>query len=125
MNTDGSSSAEARPEVLAVEVQERQDGASLSLRGDLDLSSSPQFEQELARVLATPRQRLTIDLQGLSFVDSCGLRAILTAQRECERASCALTLIAGEQSQRLFDLTGVSETLPLSHPPGAQGKAPV
>jgi anti-sigma B factor antagonist len=125
VSADGSSSAEVRPDVLAVDVQERDDGASLHLSGDLDLSSSPRFEQELARVLATPRQRLTIDLQGLSFVDSCGLRAILTAQRECERASCALTLIAGEQAQRLFDLTGVSETLPLSHPPGAQGKAPV
>jgi anti-anti-sigma regulatory factor len=58
-------------------------------------------------------------------VDSCGLRSILTAQRECERAGCALTLIAGEQAQRLFDLTGVSESLPLSHPPGAQGTARV
>jgi anti-sigma B factor antagonist len=125
VTADGSSSPDGRTDVLTVDVREGEDGASLHLNGDLDLSSSPQFEQELARVLATQRPRLTIDLQGLSFVDSCGLRAILTAQRECEQAGCALTLIAGEQSQRLFDLTGVSESLPLASPPGAQGRAPV
>jgi anti-anti-sigma factor len=117
----GSSSAAERPDVLTVDVQDGQDGASVQLSGDLDLSSAPQFEQELTALLETPRQRLTIDLQGLAFVDSCGLRAILTAQRECEQAGCALTLIAGEQARRLFDLTGVSESLPLRDPPGAQG----
>jgi anti-sigma B factor antagonist len=122
----GSNAAAESPDVLTVDVHEGPDGgASVQLSGDLDLGSSPQFEQELGRLLATPRARMTIDLQGLAFVDSCGLRAILTAQRECEQAGCALTLIAGEQAQRLFDLTGVSESLPLVHPPGAQGRAPV
>jgi anti-sigma B factor antagonist len=121
----GSHSAAERPEVLTVDVRDGGDGASLRLSGDLDLGTSPQFEADLARVLATPRQTLTIDLQGLAFVDSCGLRAILTAQRQCQQASCELTLIAGEQAQRLFDLTGVSDSLPLSDPPGAHGKAPV
>lgn len=125
MSGGGSSSAAERPNVLAVDVHDGADGASLQLSGDLDLSSSPQFEQALASVLSTPRQRLTIDLQRLSFVDSCGLRAILAAQRECEQAGCELALIAGEQAKRLFDLTGVSESLPLSDPPGAQGRAPV
>jgi anti-anti-sigma factor len=121
----GSSSAAERPDVLTVDVRVGDDGARVQLSGDLDLSSSPHFEQALARVLATPPPRVTIDLRELAFVDSCGLRAILTAQRECEQASCALTLIAGEQAQRLFDLTGVSDSLPLSDPPGAQGRAPV
>jgi anti-sigma B factor antagonist len=116
----GPSSAAERPDVLTVDIDAGADDARVHLVGDLDLSSSPQFQQELARLLETPRRRLTIDLQGLAFVDSCGLRAILTAQRECEQAGCALTLIAGEQAQRLFDLTGVSASLPLSDPPGAQ-----
>lgn len=125
MNGVGSNSGAERPDVLTVDVRESEDGTRVQLSGDLDLSSSPQFERELARVLATPPARVTIDLQGLAFVDSCGLRAILMAQRDCEQAACALTLIAGEQAQRLFDLTGVSESLPLSDPPGAQGRAPV
>jgi anti-anti-sigma factor len=120
-----SSSAAQRPDVLSVVVQEAGESASLRLSGDLDLSSAPQFERALAQVLATPRRQLTIDLQELSFVDSSGLRAILAAQRECEGASCALTLIAGEQARRLFDLTGVSESLPLAAAPRADGTARV
>jgi anti-sigma B factor antagonist len=124
MSSTGSSSAAERPSALTVDAQDGRDHASLRLTGDLDLSSAPQFEQALERALATPPKRLTIDLQGLSFVDSCGLRSILTAQRACEQAACALTLIAGEQAKRLFDLTGVSESLPLEDPPGAPGAAP-
>jgi anti-sigma B factor antagonist len=120
--TGGTPGAE-RPDVLSVDVQRGQDASSVQLRGDLDLSSVPQFEQALLRVLETAPARLTLDLQGLSFLDSCGLRAILTTQRDCEQAGCALTLIAGEQAKRLFDLTGVSETLPLADPSATKRQA--
>ena len=83
------------------------------------------FAEQLGKLRPQYREVIALrNLQGLSFVDSCGLRSILTAQRACEQAACALTLIAGEQAKRLFDLTGVSESLPLEDPPGAPGAAP-
>ena len=113
-----------RPSALNIDLQRDPAGANLVLAGDLDLSSAGQLEDALSSLLATAPQRLTIDLRPLVFLDSCGLRAILTAHRDCEQAGCALTLIAGEQASRLFELTGVSESLPLAHAPESRSTDP-
>jgi anti-sigma B factor antagonist len=90
------------------------DGVRIVLRGDLDLASADEFERSLSGAQRKHPAAIAIDLTGLDFLDSRGLRAILTAQRLCEDAGCKLTLTAGEQARRLFELTGLSERLPLA-----------
>jgi anti-anti-sigma factor len=116
----GNGPTAERPASLEVRTEEADGSLILRLSGDLDLSSTPEFERAVAWGLDTSPKRLVLDLTGLTFIDSCGLRAILTAQRAGERAQCALSVVPGEQARRLFDLTGVSESLPLTDPP-AQG----
>ena len=86
------------------------------LRGDLDLASADEFDRAMASAQEATPASITLDLTALDFLDSCGLRSILTAQRLCSERGCELTLIPGEQAQRLFDLTGLSDKLPLSRP---------
>src|SRR6267378_1014264 len=104
---------------LSIAAAETVDGVRLELSGELDLASAPQFERALARAMRAHPARLVLDLSDLSFLDSCGLRELLGAQRACEEAGCALTLIAGDPARRLFELTGVAARLPLAEHPGA------
>ena len=99
---------------IAIETEHSPQGVRLLLRGDLDLATAREFEHRLEEASRNTRGAITVDLTGLSFLDSRGLRAILGAQELCDERGCRLTVIAGEQAQRLFELTGLSERLPLA-----------
>jgi anti-anti-sigma factor len=56
---------------------------------------------------------ITLDLSGLTFMDCCGLRSILSVGKACETRTYGFTLIPGQsQVQRLFELTGLLDVLP-------------
>jgi anti-anti-sigma factor len=118
-----SGRAVEQPAALSIAAEETVDGVRLGLSGELDLASAARFERALGRSLRARPARMVLDLSQLSFLDSCGLRALLTAQRACEEADCALTLIAGDPARRLFELTGVAERLPLAEQPAGDARA--
>jgi anti-sigma B factor antagonist len=110
----GSARAAAQSTAFSVVADATNDGLRLSLCGDLDLSSVPEFERAVLRARRARPSTLVLDLRRLSFLDSCGLRAVLSVHRSCAPGGPALSVIAGEQARRMFDLTGVAESLPLS-----------
>ncbi|HEY2719409.1 MAG TPA: STAS domain-containing protein, partial [Solirubrobacteraceae bacterium] len=62
-----------------------QDGARLTLSGELDIATVPRLEAAVDATLTGDLRTLTIDLSGLSFVDSSGLRMfIVLDQRASE-----------------------------------------
>jgi anti-anti-sigma factor len=60
-----------------------------------------------------------LDLSRLTFMDSTGLRAVLRAQELCAEHGYDFLVIPGSgQVQRLLELTGTTDVLPLAdaHP---------
>jgi anti-anti-sigma factor len=49
----------------------------LVVSGRLDATSAPAFDAEMASVLATPRKHILLDMSGVSYVSSAGLRSVL------------------------------------------------
>ena len=83
--------------------------------GELDLANADQLEHELLRVEATDALTIILDLSGLTFMDSTGVRAVLRAHARSRADSNRLTLLRGPTSvQRLFAICGVSELLPFA-----------
>ena len=121
MSGTGGSAVE-QPAAFRIAAAKTVDGVRLGLSGELDLASAAEFERALGRALSARPAKMVLDLSDLSFLDSCGLRALLTAQRACEEADCALTLIAGDPARRLFELTGVAERLPLADQPAGDAR---
>ncbi len=88
---------------------------TVSIVGELDLANAEQLERELLRVEATDALTIIVDLSGLTFMDSTGLRAVLRAHARSRADSNRLALLRGPASvQRLFELCGVSELLPFA-----------
>lgn len=86
---------------------------TLVLRGELDLACAPMLDAAVERVCTEQTETLTLDLSGLTFMDSTGLRAILLAEDLCGRHDCKLVVIPGPaQVQRVFEVTGLLERLP-------------
>lgn len=101
------------PEELAftVDVEERSDGALITPRGELDMATQPQLRDVLEAGAA--RGGLTLDLSGLRFIDTSGLRLILETAEAAHREGFAFRVIPGSESvQRLFEVAGVTELIP-------------
>jgi anti-sigma B factor antagonist len=100
------------PGRLEVIVETAEDEVSLRLEGELDLASVGELERQLAVARDRAPSRVVIDLLGLVFIDSSGLRAIIQADANARADGIDLVLRpGGEAIQRVFELTGALEAL--------------
>jgi anti-sigma B factor antagonist len=86
------------------------DRAVLHARGEVDLYSAGDFATALEDA-ATSAPHLVVDLTGVRFMDSTGLRALLQAQRRSDDAGSRLELAVDPSGPvaRLLELAGVSD----------------
>jgi anti-anti-sigma factor len=85
----------------------------LVLTGEVDVYAAPDLENMVRRICAIGPTEIVIDLREVSFMDSSGLRAMMSAHKLCKRNGCELSIVPGaQQVQSLFDLTGLAELLP-------------
>jgi len=87
---------------------------SLILDGELDLANAAKVDQELRRVEATDADVILVDLGELSFIDSTGIRVLLTAAERSRRDCRLLIECANPLVLRVLQLAGVARLLPLS-----------
>ena len=89
------------------------DGAvRVSLQGELDLASTRQVEERFAAIDAESPARVVVDLSGLAFIDSSGLRALLLADALASEHGYELVLLPGQEPvQRVFEMTGALDVL--------------
>jgi anti-sigma B factor antagonist len=109
-----------------LQIAHDQDGAHerLALAGELDVLTAPSLDAAVERLLSGPVKSLILDLRSVTFIDSSGLRTVLTAWDSCREASCELLLIPGDGAcLRLFRITGVLGDLPLWEPESGDGFA--
>lgn len=99
---------------LAVKSAVEDQAVTVSLSGELDLASAHDLEQALTDAQATNAGRVVIDLAGLEFIDSTGLRVLLSAQRRADATGQALLLRNPQpQVRRLFEIAGILELVSL------------
>jgi anti-sigma B factor antagonist len=76
-------------------VTSRSDGscADIELHGELDLAAEPAVLAEFDQVVAGSPEIVVIDLRGLTFMDSTGIRLLLGVDRHCRAAGRGFTVI--------------------------------
>jgi anti-anti-sigma factor len=100
------------PGELVIRAEPAPDAAIvLTLEGELDLASAAKLEEELLSIEAGRPRRVVVDLAGLTFMDSTGMRTLALAQRRSLADNHELVFRRGpHQVQRVFELTGSMET---------------
>jgi anti-sigma B factor antagonist len=92
----------------------------ICLEGELDLSTAATFHDAVSALIEDGWTSIVVDLSGLSFMDSSGLRATFELDGEATRRGVTLRLTgASDQVQRLFAMTGLSRQLDMA--PGTNG----
>ncbi len=98
--------------ILDVETRPGDALVQVVLRGELDLSTVEKVEEELARVEGDEIKVLVLDLSGLSFLDSTGLRLMVTAHQRAEKEGRRLVIVKGPETvHRVFTITKLDEKL--------------
>jgi anti-sigma B factor antagonist len=86
----------------ALSIEPAGDG-TLVIKGELDIASAP----DLTAALPPPSSEVVLDLSGVTFIDSSGLRALLGAEKRATEAGGSLVLRdLAAPVQRLLELTG-------------------
>jgi anti-anti-sigma factor len=88
---------------------------TICVEGELDLATAERLECELRRVEATDVRSIILDLSGLTFIDSTGVRLLVSAHARSHADSDRLALLRGPAAvQRVFELTGILDRLPFA-----------
>ncbi|HWF33062.1 MAG TPA: STAS domain-containing protein [Solirubrobacteraceae bacterium] len=83
------------------------------LLGELDRASAPALEAEIERLCALGVDALTLDLNGLTEIDTIGVAVIVYRRGWCERRGCELELLADTPLVReAFARAGGGERVP-------------
>lgn len=89
-------------------------GILLALSGDLDLATASVVEDELRRAEQS-EDLVVLDLANLSFMDSTGLRTVISADQRLRERGAALEIRhVPRQVERLFELVGVKDHLAIA-----------
>lgn len=97
---------------LNIETVEGESRLTLVLNGELDLSTAPLLNDELARAKATGTAAITVDLDHLEFMDSSGLHVLIKHTHLASEGQRVRLSRGSAQVQRLFELSGVLDRLP-------------
>jgi anti-sigma B factor antagonist len=92
----------------------RTDGAvRVRLAGALDMATVPLLAAQLDALVADGERMVTVDLGGLAFMDSSGLRLLLDRAAHAREDGFGLAILPGPPAvQRVFAVTGTLEHLP-------------
>ncbi len=84
----------------------------LPLSGDLDVAGATAAHKRLIGLALRPGDQLVLDLSGLGFMDSTGVRLILQAREYAVRHGAGFVIVRGpENVMRVLEMVGLDEQL--------------
>lgn len=92
-------------EVFTVDIDSEK---AILVHGDIDMASGPILEAAIFEL--EDDQPIVIDLAGVCFIDSSGLRSLLGASRRAStRGTVIILRTVGPEVRRLLRITGTTE----------------
>lgn len=107
-------------QILEIETEVADGLVRVALKGELDLSTVNKVEEELESLEAGGAKLIVLDMSSLTFLDSTGLRCLVTADQRARDAGRRLVLVRGPDAvQRVFTITRLEERLEMVDDPAS------
>jgi anti-anti-sigma factor len=95
---------------LQIVVRQEADRVILALDGELDMATAEQLQHAMDGL--DGQSMVVLDLEQLQFIDSTGLRSVLSVLERCRDRGQEFAVTRGSQQvQRLLGVTGVAKHL--------------
>jgi len=83
------------------------DGDTISITGDLDAHTAPQLDAALDPLLERGADPIVLQMAGVEFVDSSGLRCMIRARHEGDVERSVVIDRPSSATVRLLEITGM------------------
>jgi anti-sigma B factor antagonist len=95
---------------MTIEIKKTGTDAVIELSGRLDTTTAPALDKTITEEIPE-NANLSLDLKGLEYISSAGLRVLLSAQKRMQkRGSMKLSNVC-EEVMDVFEMTGFADIL--------------
>ena len=95
---------------MTIEMKKIDAQTVLEVSGRLDTTTAPALEKTISEDIAA-NTNLILDLKGLEYISSAGLRVLLSAQKRMQKQGSMKLKNVCEEVMEVFEMTGFADIL--------------
>ncbi|MCK8816592.1 STAS domain-containing protein [Natroniella sulfidigena] len=101
---------------MKVNCRESDNNLFVELEGEFDLHTADYFKKKVSEQLTTEICNLILDLDGIEFIDSSGLGAILSIYKKLNQQGGKVGVVnITSQVERIFEVSGLLKIIDIYH----------
>ena len=95
---------------MTIDIKRNAAEAVITLVGRLDTTTAPALDQTINEDMGDIKN-LVLDLKGLEYISSAGLRVLLGAQKKMQKIGAMKLIHVSEAVMEVFEMTGFADIL--------------
>ena len=95
---------------MTIEIKRNADVTTVELAGRLDTTTAPALDKTINEDIGETKN-LVLNLKGLEYISSAGLRVILSAQKKLQKVGSMKVTNVCEEVMEVFEMTGFADIL--------------
>ena len=95
---------------MTIEIKRQADATTIKLVGRLDTTTAPALEKTINEDIGDAKN-LVLDIKGLEYISSAGLRVFLAAQKKFQKTGSMKVTHVREEVMEIFEITGFADIL--------------
>lgn len=95
---------------MTIEIIRNAEEATIEVAGRLDTTTAPSLDKTINEDIKDVKE-LILDLKGLEYISSAGLRVLLSAQKKMQKIGSMKVKNVCEEVMEVFEMTGFADIL--------------
>ena len=95
---------------MMIEIKKNAENTTIEIVGRLDTTTAPSLEKTINEDIGGVKN-LILDLKGLEYISSAGLRVVLGAQKKMKQVGSMKVINVCENVMEVFEITGFADIL--------------
>ena len=95
---------------MTMEIKKNAEAAVIEIVGRLDTTSAPALEKAINEDIGDAKN-LVLDLKGVQYISSAGLRVLLSAQKKMQKIGAMKVTNVCEAVMEVLEMTGFADIL--------------
>lgn len=95
---------------MTIEIKKNTEETIIEIVGRLDTITAPALDKTINEDIADTKN-LILDLKGMEYISSAGLRVLLSAQKKMQKVGSMKLINVCEEVMDVFEMTGFADIL--------------
>ena len=95
---------------MTIDIKKGVEETIIEIVGRLDTTTAPALDKTIQEDIGEPKE-LILDVKGLEYISSAGLRVLLSAQKKMQQIGAMKIINVCEAVMEVFEMTGFADIL--------------